>query len=118
MSALARGLEERPACSSRETPSDLRLRPHPFGPLLVAFTSGIARSFSAHDRLGHWRVRSGRWLPRTRHPSSPRRRLGDGGSPADAEEHAYVRGVTLARTDSTPVATDLSGTRMDPLDRA
>ena len=50
--------------------------------------------------------------------SSPRRRLGDGGSPADAEEHAHVRGVTLARADSTPVMTDLSGTRMDPLDRA
>ena len=29
-----------------------------------------------------------------------------------------MRGVTLARTDSTPVVTDLSGTRMDPLDRA
>jgi hypothetical protein len=29
-----------------------------------------------------------------------------------------VRGVTLARADSTPVMTDLSGTRMDPLDRA
>ena len=58
------------------------------------------------------------WLPRPRHPSSPRRRLGDGGSPADAEEHAHVRGVTLARADSTPVMTDLSGTRMDPLDRA
>ena len=29
-----------------------------------------------------------------------------------------MRGVTLARADSTPVMTDLSGTRMDPLDRA
>ena len=58
------------------------------------------------------------WLPRPRHPSSPRRRLGDGGSPADAEEHAHVRGVVLARADSTPVTTDLSGTRMAPLDRA
>jgi hypothetical protein len=29
-----------------------------------------------------------------------------------------VRGVTLARTDSTPAMTDLSGTRMNPLDRA
>ena len=43
---------------------------------------------------------------------------GDGGSPADAEEHAHVRGLTLARADSTPVMMDLSGTRMDPLDRA
>ena len=29
-----------------------------------------------------------------------------------------MRGVTLARTDSTPAMTDLSGTRMNPLDRA
>ena len=29
-----------------------------------------------------------------------------------------MRGLTLARADSTPVMADLSGTRMDPLDRA
>ena len=91
-----------------KSPSDLRLRPHPFGPLLVTFTSGIARSFIAHDRLGHRRVRSSRWLPRTRHPSSPRRRLGDGGRPADAEEQAHVHGCRTGGDGLHQVLTDLA----------
>ena len=73
-----------------------------------AYTTARGQDWSSISVVGHRRVRSGRWLPRTRHPSSPRRRLGDGGSPADAEEQAHVHGCRTGGDGLHQVLTDLA----------
>ena len=110
MSALARSLEERQHEHPEKSSKDLRPLLFPCGPLLATFTSGrpvLRRPRSTRSSAGAF-YGSSRWLPRTRHPSSPRRRLGDGGSPADAEEQAHVHGCRTGGDGLHQVLTDLA----------